>query len=202
MYAFALYAVPDRPTIASITPDRTYLLITWSYTNPPLSEGAVISGYRLYLDGSMVGEVIGSAVTQYNITSLSLFTNYTVQVSAYNTRGEGLRSNAVITRTLAECEISRCIYCNSCGYPDLFASIASAPGPPVCPRRWSSASLSSLTIDWQPPVQHNGDITGYYLELVTYDNQTVLQSDNVSSNTFTYTFNRFTIGMYSVVRSL
>ena len=160
----------------------------------------MISGYRLYLDNSLRVEVTGFAVTQYNITSLSPFTNYTVQVSAYNTRGEGLRSNAVTTRTLAECEISRCIYC--CGYPNLLASIALVPGPPVCPRRWSSTSLSSLTIDWQPPVQHNGDITGYFLELVTYDNQTVLQSDNVANNTFTYTFNGFTIGMYSVVGSL
>lgn len=88
--------------IVSITQGRASLLVTWSYTNPPLNEGAVISGYRVYLDNSMMGEVTGSAMTQYNITSLSPFTNYTVQVSAYNSRGEGLRSNAMIQTTLED----------------------------------------------------------------------------------------------------
>ena len=107
---FEHYTVPDRPAIASITPGRTSLLVSWTYTNPPLAEGAVISGYRVYFNDSLVGEVTdsGATTTEFNITSLSSFTYYFVQVSAYNTRDgvqqEGPRSDVVITRTLAECK--------------------------------------------------------------------------------------------------
>ena len=79
----------------------------WNYTNPLLSEGAVISGYRvrLYLDGQGVRELTSSSMNQFNITSLSPFTNYTVEVSAYNTRRdgeqqEGPRSEAMTITTL------------------------------------------------------------------------------------------------------
>ena len=104
-----LCTVPNSPAIASITPGRSSLLVTWSYTNPPLAEGAVISGYRVYLNDSLIGEVTGSTTTEFNITSLSPFTYYSVQVSAYNTRGDGVRqegqrSEQVIARTLAECK--------------------------------------------------------------------------------------------------
>ena len=106
---FPTCTVPDSPSIVSITPGRTSLLVSWTYTNPPLAEGAVISGYCVYLNGSQNGEVTDSSTTQFNITSLSPFTYYSVQVSAYNTGGdavqqEGPRSEQVITRTLTECK--------------------------------------------------------------------------------------------------
>ena len=66
-------------------------------------------------------------------------------------------------------------------------------GPPVCPQRWSFKSLSSISISWQPPTQPNGIITGYSLELVSFDNQAVLQSADVS-NALSYNFTGFTLG--------
>ena len=79
----------------------------WNYTNPLLSEGAVISGYRVYLDGQRVRELTSSSMNQFNITSLSPFTNYTVEVSAYNTRGDGVqqegpRSDAMTITTMED----------------------------------------------------------------------------------------------------
>ena len=79
----------------------------WNYTNPLLSEGAVISGYRVYLDGQRVRELTSTSMNQFNITSLSPFTNYTVEVSAYNTRGdrvqqEGPRSDAMTITTMED----------------------------------------------------------------------------------------------------
>ena len=76
----------------------------WTYTNPPLSEGPVISGYRVYVDGQRMG---GTAETQFNIAPLLPFTDYTVEVSAYNTRGDGVeqegsRSDSVSERTLED----------------------------------------------------------------------------------------------------
>ena len=67
------------------------------------------------------------------------------------------------------------------------------PGPPVCPRRWTTKSLSSLSIDWQPPTNPNGIITSYFLELVSFDNQTVLQSGSESGG-LSESFTGFTIG--------
>ena len=77
----------------------------WNYTNPLISEQAVISGYHVYLDGQRVRELTSSSMNQFNITSLSPFTNYIVQVSAYNTRRdgeqqEGPRSEAMTITTL------------------------------------------------------------------------------------------------------
>ena len=67
------------------------------------------------------------------------------------------------------------------------------PGSPVCPQRWITKSLSSLSIDWQPPIEPNGIITGYFLELVSFDNQTVLQSGSESGR-LSHTFTELTIG--------
>ena len=101
-------AVPDKPSVISVTPDRRSLLVMWAYTNPPLNEGAVVSGYHVYLDGQRVQEIPNNAVTMFNITSLTPFTNYTVQVSAYNTRGNGMeqegpRSDLMTVTTLGDC---------------------------------------------------------------------------------------------------
>ena len=74
----------------------------WNYTNPLLSEGAVISGYHVYLDGqsvnvshtfntSRVEELTSSSMDQYSFVKLQPFTNYTVEVSAFNTRGDGMK---------------------------------------------------------------------------------------------------------------
>ena len=89
----------------------------WNYTNPLLSEEAVISGYHVYLDGQSVQELTSSSMNQFNVTSLSPFTNYTVSVSAFNTRGDGIKqegpkSDPQPTRTLEDglcCDKINCI---------------------------------------------------------------------------------------------
>ena len=77
----------------------------------------------------------------------------------------------------------------------------SVPGPPVCSRRWSTSSLTSLTINWEPPKHPNGNITGYFLQLLSFDNATVLLSGNVS-NTLSYTFTGLNIGMVKLNHKL
>ena len=87
----SLLSVPAKITMISITLDRGALLVMWNYTNPLLSEGAVISGYRVYLNGQRVEELTSSSMNQYSFLSLQPFTNYTVEVSAFNTRGDGMK---------------------------------------------------------------------------------------------------------------
>ena len=75
----------------SISLVRGALLVVWNYTNPLLSEGAVISGYRVYLNGQSVQEFTSSSTNQFKFVTLQPFTNYTVEVSAFNTRGDGVK---------------------------------------------------------------------------------------------------------------
>ena len=82
------------------------LLATWTYSNPPLDEGAMINGYRVYVNG-----LFNDTTQQLNITisDLTPFTNYTVEVSAFNTQGgeneqEGPRSEPVTETTLEDCK--------------------------------------------------------------------------------------------------
>ena len=97
--------MPDRPEILQITTEDRSLLATWTYSNPPLTEGAVISGYRVYINSSNYRLNRTAPDTQLTVTGLTPFTNYTVEVSAFNTRGdgsvqEGPRSDPTIAVTL------------------------------------------------------------------------------------------------------
>ena len=78
--------MPDRPVILQVTTEARSLLATWTYSNPPLAQGAVINGYRVYINGSLYDT---TTATQLNISGLTPFTNYTVEVSAFNMRGDG-----------------------------------------------------------------------------------------------------------------
>ena len=103
-----------------ITLEARSLLIIWTYSNPPLTEGAVIDGYRVYINGTLNRT---TSQTQLNITGLTPFTSYTVEVSAYNRRDgveqEGPRSDPVTNMTLEDglyypitnsCLMNLCIY--------------------------------------------------------------------------------------------
>ena len=87
MIVYCTHAVPDRPMITVINSEVRTLVVSWTYTNPPLNEGPVITGYYVYLDGQRIPTRIH--ITQFNISGLTPFTNYTVEVSAFNTGRDG-----------------------------------------------------------------------------------------------------------------
>ena len=91
-----------------VTTEARSLLAMWTYSNPPLAEGAVISGYRVYINSSNYRLNHTTSDTQLNVIGLTPFTNYTVEVSAFNTRGdgsvqEGPRSDPITAVTPGEC---------------------------------------------------------------------------------------------------
>ena len=55
-----------------------------------------------------------------------------------------------------------------------FFSSPPVPGAPMCPRRWETASVTSLAVNWTTPAEPNGIITNYYIQLLSYDNSTVI----------------------------
>ena len=81
LYVYPIHSVPAQPVVSVEGRSRS-LLVTWTYDNPPLSE-AVIDGYRVYQGGMMVVDVPATQ-RQLTIDNLDLFTNYTVEVLAYN----------------------------------------------------------------------------------------------------------------------
>ena len=95
---------PDRPVMLQVTTEARSLLAMWTYTNPV--EGAVIDGYHVYIDGSLHSTITTNTIS-LTITGLTPFTNYTVEVSAFNTREdgtvqEGPRSDPTTEATLGE----------------------------------------------------------------------------------------------------
>ena len=55
-----------------------------------------------------------------------------------------------------------------------FFSSPPVPGTPVCPRRWVTASVTSLAVTWDAPAEPNGIVTNYYIQLLSYNNSTVI----------------------------
>ena len=73
-----------------VTTETRSLLATWTYSNPPLAN-AVIDGYHVYVNSSDYNLDRMTNATQLNVTGLTPFTNYTVEVSAFNTRRDGMK---------------------------------------------------------------------------------------------------------------
>ena len=91
--------MPAPPTIPAVTEKTSSsLTVSWTYDNPP--SGAVISGYNIFVDGALVG-MTSREDMRYTITGLDPFTNYSIEVSAFN-ENEGLRSDVVTAMTIAE----------------------------------------------------------------------------------------------------
>ena len=87
-----------------VTTETRSLRANWTYLNPP--EGAVINGYRVYIN-DLLNRDTTSAAQNISIEGLTPFTNYTVEVSAFNTLEdgtvqEGPRSDPVTEMTLAD----------------------------------------------------------------------------------------------------
>ena len=88
-----------------VTTETRSLLAVWIYPSP--LEGAVINGYRVYING-LLNQDTTSATQNISIKGLTPFTNYTVEVSAFNmlengTIQEGPRSDPVTETTFGEC---------------------------------------------------------------------------------------------------
>ena len=76
-------------------------------TVPCPHKGAPITDYKLnYTNGSdsYTANIAGEENTQYNLTGLTPFTNYSVQVAAVNDRGTGPYSTPLTVETLQDGE--------------------------------------------------------------------------------------------------
>lgn len=87
-------------------------------------------------------EVVPATTTSHSLVFLDKFTEYRVQILAFNPAGDGPRSAPIIVKTLQ-----------------------GLPGPPAS-LNFSDITMQSLRVSWNPPKFKNGEILGY---IVTYE---------------------------------
>ena len=77
------------------------MIISWDEV-PCLGQNGPITGYLLYYSSTTSSDTIniaGRDNRQYNLTTLTPYTNYTVTVTAYNDDGIGPSSSEVLQQT-------------------------------------------------------------------------------------------------------
>lgn len=87
-------------------------------------------------------EVVPASTTAHSLVFLDKFTEYRIQILAFNPAGDGPRSAPITVKTLQ-------------GLPG-------APGT----LQFSEITMQSLRVSWEPPKKRNGEIIGY---IVTYE---------------------------------
>lgn len=87
-------------------------------------------------------EVVPATYTSHSLVFLDKYTEYRVQILAFNPAGDGPRSKPIHVKTLQ-------------GLPSAPVNLT-----------FSDITMNSLRVAWDPPKQRNGDIIGY---IVTYE---------------------------------
>ncbi|XP_074029858.1 sidekick cell adhesion molecule isoform X2 [Leptinotarsa decemlineata] len=87
-------------------------------------------------------EVVPASTTSHSLVFLDKYTEYKIQILAFNPAGDGPRSQMIKVKTLQ-------------GLPSAPANL-----------RFTDITMNSLVVAWDPPKKRNGDILGY---IVTYE---------------------------------
>ncbi|KAF5272120.1 hypothetical protein FQA39_LY01202 [Lamprigera yunnana] len=87
-------------------------------------------------------EVVPATYTSHSLVFLDKYTEYRIQILAFNPAGDGPRSKSLTVKTLQ-------------GLPSAPINL-----------RFTDITMNSLKVSWDPPKKRNGDIIGY---IVTYE---------------------------------
>lgn len=87
-------------------------------------------------------EVVAASTTAHSLVFLDKYTEYKIQILAFNPAGDGPRSQPILVKTLQ-------------GLPSAPVNL-----------RFNEITMNSLVVMWDPPKKPNGDIIGY---IVTYE---------------------------------
>uniref|UniRef100_A0A8D0GZE0 Receptor-type tyrosine-protein phosphatase S n=1 Tax=Sphenodon punctatus TaxID=8508 RepID=A0A8D0GZE0_SPHPU len=157
----SLPKAPGTPVVTETT--ATSITITWDSGNPDPVSYYVIEYKSKSQDGPyQIKEDI--TTTRYSIGGLSPNSEYEIWVSAVNTIGQGAPSESVVTRTGEQ-------------------------APASAPRNVQGRMLSASTmiIQWEEPVEPNGQIRGYRVYYTMEPDQPVSnwQKHNVDDSLLT-----------------
>jgi len=149
MQSISIYLPPPKPQITSVTWGNETITIRWYDTNA--------SGYYLTYWSNLTGYKtinVGNKMS-YTLSNLTDGITYYIQITPYNSLGNGTPSNIVN------------------------ATPASVPNPPIITFKLGN---DNATISWNVTFNGGFPILGYYLEV---ENQTINLSGDVSSYTLT-----------------
>ncbi len=131
---------PQRIEARAISP--TEVRISWLPPSTDLQNGDLL-GYKIFYRPKNVPEnkedieVVSATHNSHSLIFLDMYTNYTINILAFNPAGEGPRSESVHVRTLQ-----------------------GLPGPPAN-LTFSEITMTTLKVSWQMPEKPNGEILGY-----------------------------------------
>lgn len=149
-------AVPTgEPRDVEATPlSPTEVRLTWTPPQQNMQNGDLL-GYKIFYivihspqeleDGRKYEEeieVVPASSTSHNMVFLDKFTEYKIQILAFNPAGDGPRSIPITVKTLQ-------------GLPGAISTL-----------RFDEITMQSLRVSWDPPKMRNGEILGY---IVTYE---------------------------------
>ncbi|XP_078605593.1 usherin-like isoform X2 [Branchiostoma floridae x Branchiostoma japonicum] len=125
-------------SLSGLVWDSQSVQLRWQ---PPYNAYGQIRGYKVFYQ--RMGQISPSAEDTlstgpvYKLTGLKKWTEYIISVAAYTSRGDGMKSNPIIIRTMQD-----------------------VPGAPQDVQGIAQGS-NALRVTWQPPTDRNGVIQGY-----------------------------------------
>ena len=156
--------------------------MTVSWDEVPCSgQNGPITGYLLYYTNTTFSDTVnitGGDNRQYNLTTLTPYTNYTVTVIAYNDAGTGPASSDVIQQT-GEAGKSMIIFVN-------YLIVIIEPGV-VSDLQLSGVGIDLISVMWNIPTVPNGVI-------ITYEIRYRESNSNGPYNMTNTTNTRYSIG--------
>lgn len=157
MIIFVGEAVPvgSPENLEAVAISSTEVKLKWKPPSNGTSNGDLL-GYKIFYtiisspqpfeEGYKIEEeieVVPAAYNSHSLVFLDKYTEYQIQVLAFNPAGDGPRTKPVIARTLQ--------------------------GLPGAPENltFSDITMNSLKVSWNPPKYKNGDIVGYVVSYET-----------------------------------
>ncbi len=145
--------VPSAPSAPSVTPGNGQVVITWT---APANNGATITSYEVYQDGTYIGTTTSTTLTK---TGLTNGTAYTYTVRAYNAAGWGNQS---------------------AGTKATPRTVPNAPSTPQV-----TPGVGKNTIYWTAPANNGAAITKYEVSRKTGSGAYAVVNANVTDTSYT-----------------
>ncbi|XP_014223021.1 protein sidekick isoform X2 [Trichogramma pretiosum] len=142
---------PQEVTAKSVS--STEVVLKWKPPQVNMQNGQLL-GYKIFYlvtdspqqmekKQEEETEVVPASYLSHSLVFLDKFTQYRIQVLAFNPAGDGPRSPPITVRTAED-----------------------IPGPPQN-LSFSDITLTSLRVSWDPPKMRNGEIVGYVVSYKT-----------------------------------
>ena len=186
--------VPLNVTVTTSNMLRT-LILEW---DPPSSPGGIITTYMVTYNDTTVD--ISSNDTDYTITGLNPYTNYSITVSACTSNGCGEQSDVVIETTAEEGKHRSCIDC----FMHLVYAICTvfilclAPNPPLNVNA-STINSTAVRVSWNPPDITNGIIRYYTVVYRLNDSSETMELNSTDVTVVVTDLNPFNYYVFNVL---